>query len=310
MPYVTTLKIFRRVYELRNMSAAARDQRVSPAVASSRMAELENHLGVRLFNRTTRSLSPTEHGRLFYEGSGKILDTIEEAESAIADHAKSPRGSIYVAAPLGIGRRLIAPAVPDFKIAYPNTDIRLRMSDRKIDLTAEGLDIMFFLGTPIDSTHRLRTIAECPRVLCAAPNYIAQHGMPQNGTDLIADKHACLLLRYPGVTEFQWSLYTAGHPKSYPVSGPFESDDGDVLTEWALAGHGIINKPTFEIANHLNDGTLVEVATQTPPTPVFLGCLYPHKKHQDPKIRLFIDHMVARCKDGLRDSVEAELERP
>lgn len=299
MPYVTTLKIFRRVYELGNMSAAARDQRVSPAVASSRMAELENHLGVRLFNRTTRSLAPTEHGRLFYEGSGKILDAIEEAEAAIADHAKSPRGSIYVAAPLGIGRRLIAPSVPDFKTTYPNTDVRLRMSDRKIDLTAEGLDIMFFLGTPADSTHRVRTIAECPRILCAAPSYIATHGMPQNGADLIADKHACLLLRYPGVTEFQWSLQTAGRPKSYPVSGPFESDDGDVLTEWALAGHGIINKPLFEIASHLADGTLVEVAAETPPTPVFLGCLYPHKKHQDPKIRLFIDHMVTRCKDVL-----------
>jgi DNA-binding transcriptional LysR family regulator len=299
MPYVTTLKIFRRVYELGNMSAAARDQRVSPAVASSRMAELENHLGVRLFNRTTRSLSPTEHGRLFYEGSGRILDAIEEAEAAIADHAKSPRGSIYVAAPLGIGRRFIAPAVPTFKEIYPNTDVRLRMSDRKIDLTAEGLDVAFFLGHPTDSNHRVRTIAECPRTLCAAPAYLERYGMPTNGTDLVTQGHACLLLRFPGATEFQWSLITEGRPKSYAVSGPFESDDGDVLTQWALSGHGIINKPLFEVSGYLANGSLVAVATQTPPTPVFLGCLYPHKKHLDPKIRLFIDHMVIRCKEVL-----------
>ena len=94
------------------------------------------------------------------------------------------------------------------------------------------------------------------------------------------------------------------------MTGPFESDDGDVLTEWALAGHGIINKPVFEVASHIADGTLVEVAAETPPTPVFLGCLYPHKKHQDPKIRLFIEHMVTRCKDVLVDAQASATSPP
>jgi DNA-binding transcriptional LysR family regulator len=119
MSYVATVRMFVRVYELGSMSAAARDQRVSAAVASARIAELEKHLGVRLFNRTTRSLQPTEHGQVFYKGAVKILETIEEAEAAVADISRRPRGSIHVAAPLGIGKRLIAPLVPTFKDRYP-----------------------------------------------------------------------------------------------------------------------------------------------------------------------------------------------
>lgn len=299
MSYVNQLKVFVRVYELGNMSAAARDQRVSPAVASSRIAELENHLGVRLFNRTTRSLQATEQGRLFYGGANAILNAITDAEATVAEHTQSPRGSIFVAAPLGVGRRLIAPVVPDFKLEYPEIDVRLRLSDRTIDLTEEGLDVAFYLGVPEDSNHRVRPVAECERVLCAAPSYIEKKGLPESGWDLINDKHDCLMLRYPGVQEFQWHLNTPDGPKRFAVKGSYESDDGGVLTDWALQGHGIVSKPIFQVSEHIKSGALVVVAEETPPTPVFLGCLYPHKKHQDPKIRLFIDYMVTHCKGEL-----------
>ncbi|MBL4751724.1 MAG: LysR family transcriptional regulator [Amylibacter sp.] len=299
MSYIKQLKIFVRVYELGNMSAAARDQRVSPAVASSRIAELENHLGVRLFNRTTRSLQATEQGRLFYDGANAVLAAIDAAEATVAEHTKSPRGSIFVAAPLGIGRRFIAPSVPKFKEEYPEIDVRLRLSDRNIDLTEEGLDIAFFLGVPEDSSHRIRSITECTRVLCASPEYLEKRGMPNNGDDLLKGKHDCLALRFPGQREFQWLLNTADGPKRFAVTGPFESDHGSILTDWALMGYGIINKPVFEVSEHLKTGALVPVAQETPPSSVFLGCLYPHKKHQDPKVRLFIDYMVANCKAEL-----------
>ena len=115
MPHVENIRMFVRVYELGSMSDAARDQQVSPAVASSRISKLEKHLGVRLFNRTTRRLHPTEHGTTYYEGALNILQAIDEAEAAVANIAKNPRGSIYVAAPLGVGKRLIAPHVPAFK---------------------------------------------------------------------------------------------------------------------------------------------------------------------------------------------------
>ncbi len=299
MAYIRNLKMFVRVYELGGMSAAARDQRTSPAVASSRIADLEKHLGVRLFNRTTRALQPTENGKLFYEGAQRVLDAIEEAEAAIASTGTSPRGTIFVAAPLGIGRRLIAPAVPKFKDRYPQTDVRLRLSDRAIDVTAEGLDMAFHLGLLEDSNLKVRMITECPRLLCASPSYIARRGMPADAQDLLRDKHDCLLLRFPGAREFRWTLQTPDGPQKFAVSGPFESDDGDVLTAWALDGRGIVMKPEFEIADHLASGALVPVATASPPLPIQLACLAQHRRLRDPKVQLFTDFMVAHIKEQL-----------
>lgn len=303
MSYVSTLRTFVRVYELGSMSAAGRDQRVSAAVASARIAELERHLGVRLFNRTTRSLQPTEQGSIFYRGALKILESIEEAEAAVADVSRSPRGSIHVAAPLGIGKRLIAPLIPLFKDLYPQVDVRLRLSDRRLDVTGEGLDVAFLLGAMEDSNLRVRPIADCRRVLCASPAYVARRGMPRTGHELVEQSHSCLLLRFPGAREFVWTLVTPEGPQRFEVSGPFESDDGDVLTGWALAGRGVILKPAFEIADHLASGDLVVVAADTPPQDVRLAVLFPHKRLQDPKIRLFIDHMVAACKKTLAQTI-------
>ena len=296
MSYVNNIRMFVRVYELGSMSAAARDQRTSAAVASARISELEKHLGVRLFNRTTRSLQPTENGRIFYEGARKVLEAIEEAEAAVIDVTQNPRGSIFVAAPLGIGRRFIAPHVPVFKDAYPLIDVRLRLSDRSIDVTAEGLDVAFHLGILDDSTLKVRVIADCPRLLCASPAYVARRGMPLDGEALVRDRHDCLNLRFPGAKEFQWTLMTPDGPRRFEISGPFESDDGDVLTAWALDGRGIVLKPAFEIADHLREGRLVPVAVANPPMPVQLSCLTQHRRLKDPKIRLFLDFMVARCK--------------
>lgn len=304
MSYVSNLRTFVRVYELGSMSAAGRDQRVSAAVASARIADLERHLGVRLFNRTTRSLQPTEQGRIFYQGALRILETIEDAEAEIADVSRNPRGSLYVAAPLGIGKRLIAPLIPAFKDIYPAVDVRLRLSDRKLDITGEGLDAAFVLGTLEDSALRVRTIADCRRVLCAAPDYVARRGMPHHGQDLVDARHDCLLLRFPGAREFAWTLVTSEGPKRFDVAGSLESDDGDVLTTWALAGRGIVLKPVFEIAGHLARGELVPVAEETPPLDVPLACLFPHKRLQDPKARLFIDYMVAACRKALADVLD------
>jgi DNA-binding transcriptional LysR family regulator len=301
MSYVANLRTFVRVYELGSMSAAGRDQRVSAAVASARIAELERHLGVRLFNRTTRSLQPTEQGEIFFKGAQGILQTIEEAEAAVADVSRKPKGSLHVAAPLGIGKRLIAPLVPQFKDLYPEIDVRLRLSDRRLDMTAEGLDLVFALGVLEDSNLRVRPIAECWRVLCAAPAYLAGRPFPHTGQDLVDQRHDCLMHRYPGAREFVWTLQTPDGPQRFEVAGPLESDDSDVLTGWALAGRGIALKPLFEVADHLASGALVPVAEANPPLPIQLACLFPHKRLQDPKSRLFMDFMVAEIRKALAD---------
>ncbi|WP_027260127.1 LysR family transcriptional regulator [Leisingera aquimarina] len=299
MAYLDNIRTFVRVYELGNMSAAARDMRISAAVASSRISQLEDHLNVRLFQRTTRLLNPTEQGNLFYHGAVKILEAVDEAEADISSVTQTPRGTLYVAAPLGLGQRLIAPAVPKFNEAYPLISIRLRLSDRKLDLAAEGLDAAFFLGVPEDSNLRIRKIADCARVLCASPDYIRRRGQPASSDELKTEAHDCLNLRYPGAPEFQWPLRSQDGVKRVTVTGPFESDHGDVLTNWALEGHGIILKPVFEISEHLASGRLVPVLAEEPPIPIQMACLYVHRRHQDPKVRLFMDFIVDHIQASL-----------
>ncbi len=302
MSYFDNIRTFVRVYELGSMSAAGRDLRISPAVTSSRISQLEEHLSVRLFQRTTRSLTPTEQGRAFYSGACAVLESVENAEAQVVNITENPKGSLYVAAPLGVGRRLVAPQVPAFLKLYPEVSVRLRLTDRKVDLTTEGLDLAFFLGKPEDSNLRIRKFADVERVLCASPRYLKKRGHPSDGNELIADGHECLNLRFPGATEFQWRLTTSEGPKRFRVTGRYESDDGDVLTDWALAGHGVALKPVFEVAEHLKTGRLVPVATKTPPEPIQMACLFTHRRRQDPKTRLFMEFMIERVSVLVRNA--------
>lgn len=303
MAYLDNVRTFARVYELGSMSAAARDMRVSAAVASSRISQLEEHLGVRLFQRTTRMLNPTEQGEIFYNGAVRILAAVDEAEAEISEVTENPRGTLYVSAPLGVGQRLVAPAIPQFRQLYPLINVRLRLSDRRLDITAEGLDASFFLGQPEDSSLRIRKIADCPRVLCASPDYIARRGNPRSSSELVDGSHDCLNLRFPGAPEFQWPLQTADGVRRIPVKGPLECDHGEVLTAWALLGQGIALKPVFEVVEHLRSRRLVTVLPKEPPMPVQMACLYSHRRGQDPKTRLFIEFMVAHIQKALAETV-------
>ena len=301
MAYLDNIAVFVRVVELGNLSAAGRDMRISPAVASNRIKELEKHLNVRLFNRTTRQLMPTEHGSAFYEGAKRVLEAVVEAEAAVAALSGKPRGSIRVTAPLGLGRRFIASGIPDFHDRYPDIEVRLRLSDHNVDILKEGIDLAFKLGIIEDSSLRMRGIMECERVLVASPAYLEKRGEPAGSRDLVDSRHDCLMLRYPGLREHYWLLQTPDGPQKVDVHGPYDSDDGDVLTGWALAGRGIVNKPRFEIEPFIRDRRLKIIMTETPPVPVQLAAVYPHKKLQDPKVRLLLDFMAERCQKMIRD---------
>ncbi len=303
MIYLDNVAVFVRVVELGTLSAAGRDLRISPAVASHRIKELEKHLGVRLFNRTTRQVSPTEHGRAFYDGAKKVLDAVAEAEANVASLSDQPRGVIRVTAPLGFGRRFIASGIPEFHDRFPQIEVRLRLSDHNVDMMKEGIDLAFRLGLMEDSSLRMRGMLECERLLVASPDYLARKGVPDRPAALVADGHECLLLRFPGSREFYWTLHGPDGPEKVEVSGPFDSDDGDVLTDWALAGRGIAMKPRFEVEAHLRSGRLCAVLPTAPPPPVQLAAVYPHRKFQDPKLRLFLDFMVARCQRLVRDAL-------
>ncbi len=301
MAYLDNIAVFVRVVELGNLSSAGRDMRISPAVASNRIKELEKHLGVRLFNRTTRQLVPTEHGRVFYDGAKRVLDAVADAEGAVGALSGQPRGTIRVTAPLGLGRRLIASGIPEFRDRYPDIEVRLRLSDHNVDIVKEGIDVAFRLGILEDSSLRMRGIMECDRVLVAAPGYLEKRGEPATPDDLVADGHDCLLLRFPGSRDYFWTLRAPDGVRKIEVRGPFDTDDGDVLTGWALAGRGIINKPRFEVEPFIRDRRLKVILPDAPPTPVQFAAVYPHRKYQDPKIRFLLDFMAERCQRMIGD---------
>lgn len=294
MSYLESLRVFVRVVELGSITAGGRDLRLSPAVASNRVKDLENRFGVRLLNRTTRKLTPTEIGRSFYDHARRVIETLDEAEAMVSSFSGKPQGVIRLTAPLGLGRRLIAPLIPPFCAQNPGIDIRLRLSDRNVNIVEDAIDLAFFLGQPADSALKWRKIADCPRLLVAAPEYLERCGTPASPEDLA--NHNCLLLRYPRSPEYFWLLQTDNGPLKLSVTGRFDTDDGDVLTAWALAGQGIANRPLYEVAEDLRAGRLVQILPDTPPLTAQFGCLTPHRRLQDPKVRIFADFAVRELK--------------
>ncbi|MBK4218163.1 LysR family transcriptional regulator [Paracoccus caeni] len=294
MSYLESLRVFVRVIELGSITAGGRDLRLSPAVASNRIKDLENRFGVRLLNRTTRKLTATEIGRAFYDHARRVIDTLDEAEAMVSSFSGKPQGVIRLTAPLGLGRRLIAPLIPPFCAENPGVDIRLRLSDRNVNIVEDAIDLAFFLGEPADSALKWRKIADAPRVLVASPEYLAQHGTPTTPDELVG--HNCLLLRYPRSPEFFWVLQAADGPQKMMVNGRFDTDDGDVLRQWALDSQGIANRPLYEVADDLKEGRLVQLLPDTPPISAQFGCLTPHRRLQDPKVRMFADFAVRELK--------------
>ena len=303
MALLENIRVFVRVVELGSLSAAGRQLRLSPAVVSHRLQQLERHLGARLLNRTTRQVQPTEQGLVYYQACQDVMEALERADSAIADAGGTPRGSLRVTAPLGFGRRVLAPLVPAFQAQHPEVDVRLRLSDHLIDLLQEAVDCAIRMAVLADSSLIVRKIADCPRVLCAAPAYLEAHGRPAVPEDLL--EHRCLLLRFAGSQQFRWTLATPDGPVTLPVAGPLDADDGDVLTTWALIGQGIALKPLWEVAGHLRAGRLEPVLPDFPPEPVTLAVLYPHRRLLPAKIKAFADFMVEHGPTAL-----AELDQP
>lgn len=294
---INEMSVFVRAVELGSISAAARSLRLSAAAASHRLLALEDQLGARLLNRNTRNLQPTEAGTIFYEHCLEVLSAVERAESSMARASGMPTGQLRVTAPLGFGRKILAPLVSEFSDLNPKVELRLRLCDHSVDLLAEGIDIAIRMSVLSDSTFVSRKLVECPRVLCAAPSYIERHGAPERLEEL--SQHHCLVLRLPGSLESRWAFATPDGVRMMAVNGRYDVDDGDVLTQWALAGQGLVLKPYWEVADHLRSGALVEVLPQTPPEPVSLTLLYPHRQQLPVKVRVFADFMIEKVKAAI-----------
>ena len=292
------VRIFLKTVETHSFSAAGRMLRLSPSVVSYRIQMLEDALGARLLTRTTRTMRLTEAGETFFAHCREIVDAVERAEASVAETSGvSAHGVLRVTAPLGLGRRVVAPMVARFREAQPHTDVRLRLSDHLLDLVREGVDLAVRLAPLQDSSSTLRKVADVRRVLCAAPAYLARRGAPETLRDLA--RHDCLLLRFPGSQQFRWSFDFRGEASAVLVDGPLDADDGDVLTQWALDGLGLVMKPLFEVAGHLADGRLVEVLPEARPQPVTLAVLYPTRRMLPPRAKSFIELAVEELRRHL-----------
>ena len=290
MPDTDDMAIFVRIIELGSLSAAGRDRRMSPAVVSNRVARLEGSLGVRLLNRTTRRVSPTEEGATFYEHCLSILNELEQAESVISERLTEPRGPIKVTLPSAFGRLHVAPHVPAFLARHPHLQVRLHLTDSLVDLVQERIDLAIRIAELADSQAIARKLAANRRVIVAAPSYLARHPPPQEPADLL--KHNCLLLRFPGSRQYRWTLQGPDGPVTLRVAGTMDANNGEVLRDWCLAGHGLALKSVWEIVEDLNESRLQVVLPDYPPLGHAIYALYPHSRYLPARVRVFIDFLA------------------
>ena len=284
------MAVFVRVAELSSLSAAGRDLRLSAAVVSNRIARLEQRLGVRLLNRTTRRVNVTREGEIYYEHCVRILNEIERAESEVSARRDLPRGALTVTAPTAFGRRHVAPHVPAFLELFPEISFRLHLSDRFSDLIGERIDLAIRIAELKDSSAIVRTLAPNRRVICGAPRYLKARGRPQRPEDLL--DHSCLLLRFPGSQQFQWTLGGPDGPTTVSVGGTMDSDNAEVLRDWCLAGHGLALMSLWEVGEDLAAGRLETVLPDHPPPGHAITALYPHSHYLPPRVRVFIDFLA------------------
>lgn len=300
---VDDMTIFARVVERSSLSAAGRELRLSPAVVSSRIARLESRLGVRLLNRTTRNVTPTEEGRLYFEHCLRILAEIDEVERKLAEKKDYPSGVLRISAPSVMGRHWIAPLIPEFRESYPDIEVRLQLTDRVADLVDEEIDVAIRRGYLRDSTLIARRIAPDFRVACAAPGYLEKHGTPRTASEL--KKHECLLLRFPGSRRYQWQFMEEDALQNFAVGGHIDSNSSAALIDWALAGCGILMKSVWDISRELDEGRLVPILLAQAPRDLAIHTIAPPQRAQPPKRRAFINFIADRL-PKLRPAVLAQ----
>ncbi len=292
MADVSDWAVFARCAELKSLSAAGRDLRLSAAVVSNRISKLEKQLGVRLLNRTTRRVNLTEEGQIFYEHCSRILHEIELIDTTIGHKSGKPKGPITVTAPAGFGRQHIAPFLPRFVELFPDIQVRLHLSDRLIDVIQEGTDVAVRIADLRAYSFIAKKLAGNTRALVAAPSYLEKHGVPSSPDDL--QKHNCLLLRFPGSQQYQWTLEGPDKTTTVSVSGNLDSDDGATLLEWCRAGAGIALKSIWEVGEDLREGRLQVVMPDWKPPGHAIYAIYPHGRLMPPRVRTFIDYL-AEC---------------
>lgn len=280
------LDVFARVVTARSMSAAGRQLNLSPAVISKRIRRLEERLGVRLLQRTTRQLSLTEAGQGFYERVVSILSSIEDAEAWVASGAGQVRGTLRVSAPTSFGRLHIAPHLKPFLDAHPLVSVELVLTDGFTDIVGEGFDLAIRIADLRDSSLVAKRLAPNHRVLCATPGYLAAAGTPATIEDL--SRHTLIAHNTD-----HWTLDGPTGPVTVRVAGPLRTNSSEVVREALLAGLGIALRSTWDVGPELKSGALQRVLpAYSVGSRVAIHAVYPSRRHMEQKVRAFVDYLA------------------
>ena len=292
MDRFSAIEAFIRVAEAQSFSEGARRLNKSKSLISRQVSALEAELGVRLLQRTTRSITLTEAGRTFYEHGLRILSELEDATLSVSRLQAVPRGCLSINAPMSFGFLHLAPALPDFLRRYPEIRVDTVMNDRKVDLIDEGFDVAVRIGRLTESSLIARRLAPIRIVACASPDYLAQHGEPLVPDDLT--QHQCLMNTIQ-VPSDEWRfIHPDGKDWAVSVNGPLRVNNGDALKEAAVKGLGLTMLPTFIVGNELRSGQLVSVLNNFVPQDIALYAVYPHSRLLSPKVRALIDFLAER----------------
>ena len=290
------LTTFVDVAQRGSLSAAAREEGITPAMVGRRIDQLEERLGVKLFKRSTRKVTLTPEGATFYEDCHRVLDELRSAEDALTAGAKSAAGRLIVTAPTAFGRKHIAPHLPAFLAAHPNLAVQLHLSERLVDLKNERFDLAIRIADLKSADLVAVKLARNHRVVCGSPAYLKRAGRPATPHDLVS--HNCLLVRQDDVAYRQWHFTRGKRTQSVKVRGTLSTNDGSAALAWALKGHGILMRSEWDTAPFVRAGRLEVLLADYDLPPADIHAVYPQKRNLAAKVRAFVDFLTAHFGQG------------
>ena len=279
------------VAEYASFTRAAKELGISTAQVSRQISALEKRLSIKLLYRTTRKVSLTEEGRVFYQHCRSVLDGLDAAEQAVSNLQSKPQGRIKLTAPVTYGEQQLLPLVNDFMVQYSDIEVTAFLSNQKIDLIDGGYDLAIRIGKLSDSTMMAKKLSHRTNFVCAAPAYLKKYGVPNSLTEL--SQHNCLL----GTRDY-WHFIENGKnadkEKNLRVSGRVQYNSGHSLVDAALKGLGIVQLPDYYVQKYLASGELVSLLDDYREPEESIWAIYPHNRHLSPKIRLLVDYLAER----------------
>jgi DNA-binding transcriptional LysR family regulator len=303
MDRFTAVATFVKVVERGSFARAAERLGLSTSAVSRQIADLEQHLDVRLLNRTTRRLSLTEAGQAYHERCVQLLADLDEAEASVRAATIVPKGTLRLTCGVTFGERYLAPAIVEFAALNPQLSFDLDLSDRVVDLVDEGFDLAVRIGALGQQALVARRIGWTQLVCSAAPGYLERRGAPQSPDDLSA--HDCLAYTYVA-TPNAWSFELPdGERRSVRVPVRHRANNGRMLVALAVAGLGITMEPDFIVAPEIRSGALVRVLPRFPGPSAPIAAVYPSRRHLSAKVRAFVDFLATRCAVGGEWSLQA-----